>query len=178
MNAYSRIQIAPDPADTGVSLEVLQDEGVRFDDPLPFQALVWPIQALPTPDNSEQLTVIDVEGDVFTLIRAASPIEVTSGLMIASLGSIPVYPLDSPISLKATFPVNDTGVALWLRNSQGEVGGYGTASSPSTVVNEGGGVYRFDFDPLDSGLWSARWESEQRVVYDGHFFVRFSPTLD
>lgn len=62
--------MAPSPATTGTSLEVVTGQGTRFATP-PFNAVVCPATADPTPDNAE---IVRVTGgppgsDTFTIVR-------------------------------------------------------------------------------------------------------------
>lgn len=69
--AYWRVAVAPDPPDSGTALTVVA--GAAAPTPPPFNVTVWPADALPLFDNAEICTVTAVDGDVFTLVRAAEP---------------------------------------------------------------------------------------------------------
>jgi hypothetical protein len=67
--AASNVAAAPSPADSGVSLTVVTGEGTRFP-AAPFNAVVCPANANPTPANAEVVRVTVIATDVFTITRA------------------------------------------------------------------------------------------------------------
>jgi hypothetical protein len=67
--AVSAVATAPSPATTGVSLVVASGEGTRFPT-APFNATVVPVDARPTPANSEVVRVTARSTDTFTIARA------------------------------------------------------------------------------------------------------------
>lgn len=66
---FSVIVTPPDPADSGTELEVTTGTGSWFPTP-PFNVTVAPEGVLPLITNSEIVRVVDIVGDVFTIIRA------------------------------------------------------------------------------------------------------------
>ena len=74
MDAYTNFAVAtvataPSPASSGTSLVVASGQGARFPAP-PFNASVWPADALPTPANAEIVRVTDITSDTLTISRA------------------------------------------------------------------------------------------------------------
>ncbi|MGE3840038.1 MAG: hypothetical protein AB7I50_00480 [Vicinamibacterales bacterium] len=67
--ASSTVATAPSPADSGTSLVVAAGEGARFP-AVPFNATVKPINASPTPANSEIVRVTNISTDTLTIVRA------------------------------------------------------------------------------------------------------------
>lgn len=67
--AYSTVATAPSPASSGTSLVVASGEGARFP-ATPFNATVWPTDAIPDPTNAEIVRVTDISTDTFTITRA------------------------------------------------------------------------------------------------------------
>jgi hypothetical protein len=66
---YSLVATAPSPATSGTSLIVTAGQGVRF--PVaPFDLLVWPAGAVPTPANAEIARCTLVSTDTLTIVRA------------------------------------------------------------------------------------------------------------
>lgn len=67
--AISSVATAPSPATSGTSLVVASGEGARF--PVaPFNATVWPANALPDPSNAEIVRVTARTTDTLTIVRA------------------------------------------------------------------------------------------------------------
>lgn len=67
--AISLVALAPSPATSGTSLTVTSGDGARFP-AAPFQAVVWPLGAVPDPTNAEIVRVSAINGDVLTITRA------------------------------------------------------------------------------------------------------------
>jgi len=67
--AYSLVATAPSPADSGTSLVVTAGQGTRFPT-VPFNATVWPVSSIPTPDNAEIVRVTGISTDTLTITRA------------------------------------------------------------------------------------------------------------
>jgi hypothetical protein len=67
--AISAVAAAPSPATTGPSLDVRAGEGARFP-ATPFNATVWPANALPDPTNAEIVRVANITSDTLTISRA------------------------------------------------------------------------------------------------------------
>ena len=67
--AVSAVVEAPWPAASGTDLMVPAGHGDRFPVP-PFNATVWPKDALPDPTNAEIARITARDGDTFTLQRA------------------------------------------------------------------------------------------------------------
>lgn len=68
--AISAVAGAPSPATSGTSLSVSSGHGTYFPTP-PFNALVWPTGAAPTPANAEIIRVTAKSVDAFTTIVRA-----------------------------------------------------------------------------------------------------------
>ena len=66
--AYSTVATAPSPATSGTSLVVAAGEGARFP-AVPFNATIWPISAIATPDVAEIVRVTAISTDTFTITR-------------------------------------------------------------------------------------------------------------
>lgn len=66
---YSTVLVAPSPATTGTVLAVQTGEGAGFPE-IPFQAVICPAHEIPLGTNAEIVTVTDVAGDLFTVMRA------------------------------------------------------------------------------------------------------------
>lgn len=75
--AYSTVATAPAPATTGTSLIVAAGEGARFP-PVPFDAVVWPLGAIPLPSNAEVVRVTGIATDTLTITRQAEGSSVRS----------------------------------------------------------------------------------------------------
>ncbi len=67
--AVSTVATAPSPATSGTSLVVAAGQGTRFP-AAPFNAVVCPANAQPTPANAEVVRVTAVSTDTFTITRA------------------------------------------------------------------------------------------------------------
>lgn len=67
--AVSAVATAPSPATSGTSLVVTAGHGSRFPTP-PFNATIWPNNALPDPSNSEIVRVTGISTDTLTITRA------------------------------------------------------------------------------------------------------------
>ena len=67
--AVSAVVTAPTPATSGTTLTVTTGEGARFPAP-PFNATVWPVNAMPTPLNGEVIRVTGRTTDSLTITRA------------------------------------------------------------------------------------------------------------
>jgi hypothetical protein len=67
---YSLVATAPSPATTGISLVVTAGQGALFP-ATPFNASVWPASAQPLASNAEIVTVTNITGDTFTIVRQA-----------------------------------------------------------------------------------------------------------
>lgn len=167
----SRVRYVPVPGDSGTTLSVLEDEGDCFPTP-PFIALVWPTQTLPQlgPDwpenlrNAEEVNVIGVLGDGFTIERSAWPINITSAMMISALKTQPTYEIGDPYEASYTFATDNPPYTFVLRDPHGAnttVGELGTAQFEGTVAS--GGQWRWLFEDAD-GLRSPEFD----------FFAHFS----
>lgn len=66
--AYSTVAVAPSPATSGTSLEVVAGEGAVFPTP-PFNVTVWPIGVQPLASNAEIVRVTGIATDTFTIAR-------------------------------------------------------------------------------------------------------------
>lgn len=166
----SRVYLPPDPANTGVVLHVLPDDGPKFPT-APFTALVWPEGYVPNSVNSEEITVTDVDGDVLTFLRGPSPISIIGGLLIAATDVIPVYEIGDDVTLSYDFGSDDPPYRLILHAPSGEVGSYGSATG---VIDDGNGFTAFNFDLNRGGLWHYRWESASDHGPERSLFVQFS----
>jgi hypothetical protein len=67
--AIGSVATAPSPAGTGLSLDVASGEGTLFP-AVPFNAVVFPVNASPTDANAEIVRVTAKAGDTFTITRA------------------------------------------------------------------------------------------------------------
>lgn len=67
--AISAVATAPSPAASGTSLVVTAGQGSRFP-ATPFNAVIWPIGAIPTPANAEIVRVTARATDTLTITRA------------------------------------------------------------------------------------------------------------
>lgn len=67
--AYSTVATAPSPATSGTSLIVAAGDGARFP-AVPFNAVVWPVGALPLATNAEIVRVTNIATDTLTIVRA------------------------------------------------------------------------------------------------------------
>lgn len=166
----SIIDRAPVPADAGTTLAVALDSGDRFPEP-PFVGLVFPIQTIPTRGvDSEEVTVIEIQGDNFTIVRADDPIEITNTLQIAALRAIPVYAYREEVTFAGTFASADGPYRLYLRDPEG-----GTVVLDAT--DGGGGVVSAEYEVALGGVWNLRWQGEHTALSESSFFVRFSDVL-
>lgn len=66
--SYSTVATAPSPAASGTSLVLTAGQGTRFP-ATPFNAVVWPFGAIPTPANAEIVRVTTRATDTLTLTR-------------------------------------------------------------------------------------------------------------
>ena len=66
--AVSTVVVPPVPATSGTTLTVARGQGSRFPIP-PFNVVICPINAAPTPVNAEIVRVIAVRGDTLVVIR-------------------------------------------------------------------------------------------------------------
>ena len=171
--AYSRILEAPEPADSGTTLRVLEDDGHKFP-PTPFTAIVWPVEQNPTPANSEEMTVTAIEGDVLTVTRADLPIEIEGGLLIGVKRTMATYSIGQPIVLSHDFTAADEPYTVSIHTPQGELGAYGSATG---VTDDGEGTAYFAFTPHLGGLWRARFSSVSLQGPETLFHVKHSDTL-
>ncbi len=67
--SVSAVATAPSPATSGTSLVVTAGHGSRFP-AVPFNATIWPNNALPDPSNSEIVRVTGISTDTLTITRA------------------------------------------------------------------------------------------------------------
>lgn len=67
--AVSAVATAPSPAASGTSLVVTAGQGSRFP-ATPFNAVIWPIGAIPAPANAEVVRVTSRATDTLTITRA------------------------------------------------------------------------------------------------------------
>jgi hypothetical protein len=75
--AQSKVATAPDPASTGTSLSVIEDEGALFPDTDTegvFRAYVWPDATDPDATNCEEIEVSVRSTDDFTIVRSKNSI--------------------------------------------------------------------------------------------------------
>jgi hypothetical protein len=71
--AYSLVATAPSPASSGTTVTVTASEGSRFPDPASvgaYNAVIWPIDEVPTPDNAEVVRITAKSTDTLTITRA------------------------------------------------------------------------------------------------------------
>jgi len=135
----SWIVVAPDPADSGLELEVAADTGVRFP-PAPFSALIWKPNETPLEgDRSETVMVTDRDGDVLTIERGTMPIEILSGMRIAALSTLVSYGEGEDILLATTLP-SPGAPTLYIEDPQGHLVTVG-----STEMVDGGGSLSWSY---------------------------------
>jgi len=67
--AISTVTTPPSPASSGTTLTVTAGEGARFP-AVPFNATVWPADAIPTPLTAEVVRVTAIAVNTFTIVRA------------------------------------------------------------------------------------------------------------
>lgn len=167
----SSIAQVPTPADAGTVVHVAQDTGARFPEP-PFLALVWPAQTVPRIGiDSEEPTVLSIDGDVFTVRRGVPAVAWTSDLQIAALSTAESYSIGEDITLVQEFAATDTGVTLSLRSPQGYIE---TPTLNEAVGENGGSAYTHSFEGSQSGKWFYCFASDQRVEPEQDFYVRYS----
>lgn len=171
----STILTPPTPADSGTTLSVQDDSGDRFPSPS-FTALIFPVQTIPTLGvDSEEVEVVSIDHDDFTITRADDPISITSGLQIAALSTVPVSEEGGSITLRHTFPDDEAPYMLRVRSPQGHPGTYVAADG---VSDDGNGAVQYTFAPSGAGLWHGRWESDVDIASEFEFFVKFSDVVD
>lgn len=168
----SRILIAPDPALSGAALQVYPDDGPKYPG-TPFTALIWYEGYVPNSVNSEEVTVTSVDGDVLTVLRSMSPIELQAGMMIAATDVVPIYEIGEDVTVSHDFSSHDPPYILVLHSPSGEVGAFGSATG---VIDDGNGFAAFNFDLSRGGIWHYRWESASELGPEGTLFAKFSPT--
>jgi hypothetical protein len=170
----SRVNTAPVPGDSGTTLSVTVEDG-DFLPNAPFDALVWPVQQLPVIGvNACYLHVTAVDGDEFTFIRETPTISIQSGLMFASVSTVPVHSLGDTFDVQPLGAFGDPDYSLHLTTPQG-----------ATEIIDCGGTALVTFEPDGSGL--ATWHAEESGTYyyafednaglrtpDESFFVRYS----
>ena len=170
----SRVEAGPDPADTGLTLSVERDAGDRFPR-APFTALVWPVQTIPTVGvDSEEVMVVNIDHDEFTIERGVSPIDITEGLQISVLRTMPIYNESEQAVISHDFGDNDPPYIVSIRSSQGDVVNYGSAEG---VIHDDEGIVAFTFVPGAPGLWHTRIKSASIEAPEQSFFTSFSDTL-
>lgn len=167
----SILATAPDPPNAGVAFDVMPDTGARFPAP-PFTAIIFPVQEIPNVNNSEEVTVIAIYNDHFTVVRALEPIALTSGLKISVLSVQTNYDLAESVTLEQEFPLEDTNISLYLATPQGDVGVY--TSALEQEATDGGSIFSLAFSANESGQWFYKFLSDQRGFTEQDFFVRFS----
>src|SRR3954471_24652695 len=116
---YTTVATAPSPAASGTSLIVATGEGVRFP-PTPFNATVWPLNAMPTPANAEIVRVTGRVSDTLTIVRTqegTSARTILVGDQIAA--TITPKELDEPTVKDA--PLSDVFVPAGYTFSVGRV---------------------------------------------------------
>lgn len=174
---YSPVSVVVQPPVTpeaGTLLLLQPDTGDRFPLP-PFTYLAWPAQTIPTLGvDSEEGTVLTIEGDTVTIARPSNAVAITNGMQFAAQRTIPIYSLGQDVTLTGLLPEADTDQRIVLRTPQGEVSEY----SGTQLADNGDGSFSYTFKLEDSGLWWYRWDSDQTVDVDSPLFVRHSPTLD
>ncbi len=174
MTAYSRVIEAPDPAISGTTLTVSEDDGGKFPDP-PLVALVWRGEQLPTPTTSEELEVSVIDGDVLTFERGDSPIAIEAGMMIGVIETVPRIKLGEMIRLEIFYTDPEEPYTLRLQDPSGAVS---TATSAAGTDDDGHPVYFAEVLGNVSGRWTYRWEvgPDKAATADSGFFVQFTGT--
>lgn len=167
----SRVRIPPDPAISGTTLYVLEDEGDCLP-AVPFTALIFPNQTLPKlgpdfdePDrNAEEVQVTEVLIDKVTIERGEWAIPIRAAMMFAALQAQPTYNIGDPIQLDYTFPTDNPPYTLSLRDPQG-----------ATTTTDVGGTAAYAGRATSSGQW--RWlfeDADELRSPEFDFFVLFS----
>ncbi len=149
------IATAPSPGDSGTTLAVLADTGLRFPTaPFPrYTALVWPLNQTPVEGvNAETVTVLDTVGDEFTIERSENPIEITAGMQFAIRDLVAVYEDGGTLMFTATFPEEASGTStLRIVDPQGRV------TTAHAVDSDDDGVYVHEQGAGASGLYWSQW---------------------
>lgn len=117
--AISTVATAPSPATSGTSLVVTAGQGARFP-AVPFNATVWPGDALPSPTNAEIVRVTARSTDTLTLTRTQEGTSartiVVGDVIVASITAKTLTDIESPTSTFTVQPATDT-VALVAKQS-------------------------------------------------------------
>lgn len=164
----SRVLQPPSGLD-GTALSVEQDDGDKFPEP-PFQALVWRSQELPDAANSETLTVSRRDGDDFTVVRSAAPIQIARDMAIAAVSVQDVVPAGATATARAAFGEDRAPYELTVQSPSGSVLSYGTAT---TFADDHAGNLSYNFEADRGGQWSYRWLSGDGHAVDGRVFAEF-----
>lgn len=168
--------MAPAPGDTGLTLQVLADEGDIFPAP-PFVALIWPTQTLPNIGvNACYINVTEIELDTVTFTRESPTIDIPAGYMIAAVSVQKVYQLGDTIVLMAVFAEHNPPYTVTVVSPGGDINEYGPVDG---VEDLGAGVVNFQMRPNRGGQWNYRFEDANGLPGpDTNFFVMFSETDD
>lgn len=162
----SAVLDAPVPADSGTALTVQQDTGDRFPTP-PFTYLCWPAQTIPTIGvDSEEGTVISIEGDSITVARGSAPVDIITGMQFAAVNTVTSYDLNQNVTLDYEDALA-AAVIFEVRTPQGYVEQF-----------DGGTVgpdFSIEFEGTQAGLY--HWRPLADTTDPGperQFFIRFS----
>ena len=111
--AYSAVATAPSPATTGTSMVLTAGTGARFP-AVPYNLVVWPDGAIPTPSNSEIVRVTARSTDTLTISRtqegtSARSVVVGDQVALAFTASKALADIESalPMNAKAFGAIGD-----------------------------------------------------------------------
>ena len=169
----SKILTPPSPAISGTTLTVDADTGDRYP-PVPFDALAWPGQAIPTYGvDAEEVTVTSIVDDDFVIQRAADVAErvaILANWQIAAVRTARSYHLDEAVALEYTFATSNPPYHIHTRSPDG-------AAGSAVAADAGAGRATYSFDPDKGGEWGYRFAGATEEGPDSAFFVRFSSVL-
>lgn len=172
----SIVATAPDTPSGGSSLHVDADTGARFNarETVPFTALVWEEGETPVEGvNAETIQVIQIIGDELEFARGASPINITTGMHISAISSIPRYERGGSVHLTGHFLSDSSPYTLHLRQPDGSL----LALDAPEVTHDGQGNAHYGFIPAQSGMWGYRFRGASGDLDDNFFYVDASAVL-
>lgn len=147
--AYSTVAVAPVPAASGTSLEVAAGTGALFP-AVPFNAVCWPLGALPLSSNAEVLRVTARAGDVLTVTRTQE----SSSARTIGVGD----QIAEAITAKVLTDVEAAVTAL-----QGTT----SATPPGSPVD--GDIWRLPADAASGVYWLFRYDAASASAFKWTF---------
>ena len=175
--AYGTVLVTPSPVTTGTAVTLNSGQGLLMPD-VPFNATIWPNNAIPTFVTAEIVRVTNVAGDVLTIARhqegTSARTIVIGDQFAATLTAKTITDIEAAIS-RTTMPASYIGTVGATVSYTGISASDGTTvltARTSSGISLVAGISVFNQDVTSGiGAFIARWDEGDPLTYVQEYIV-------